>query len=71
MPKKRRLASKRKQPPTSELPAHRLISEREAAQIRGVSEDTLRRNSERGGKPRRVQISKGRIGYWRDEVVES
>jgi predicted DNA-binding transcriptional regulator AlpA len=50
-------------------PNRRIISEREAAQIRGVSEDTLRRNSERGGKPTRVRVSPRRIGYWYDEVI--
>jgi predicted DNA-binding transcriptional regulator AlpA len=49
----------------------RIITEKEAAQIRGCSEDTLKRNSERGGKPTRVKISKRRVGYWLDEVLEA
>jgi predicted DNA-binding transcriptional regulator AlpA len=48
---------------------HRIITEKEAAKIRGVSADTLRRNSERGSKPTRVKLSKRRVGYWLDEVL--
>jgi predicted DNA-binding transcriptional regulator AlpA len=61
--------SQQEQPSTADN--HRIISEKEAAKIRGVSEDTLKRNSERGGKPKRVQISKRRVGYWLDEVLAS
>ena len=56
---------------TAPDPNHRIISKSEAAKIRGVSPDTLKRNSDRGGNPRRVRISARRIGYWYDEVVAS
>ena len=49
----------------------RIISEKEAAEIRGVSPDTLRRNSDRGCKPQRVKVSARRVGYWLDEVMAS
>lgn len=49
----------------------RIISEKEAAKICGCSEDTLKRNSDRGGKPTRVKISPRRVGYWLDEVLEA
>jgi predicted DNA-binding transcriptional regulator AlpA len=41
----------------------RIVSEREAAQIRGVSEYTLRRQAQRGEGPERIQLSPRRIGY--------
>jgi predicted DNA-binding transcriptional regulator AlpA len=41
----------------------RIVSEREAAQIRGVSEYTLRRQAQRGEGPQRIQLSPRRIGY--------
>jgi hypothetical protein len=48
----------------------RIISEDEAAKIRGVSPDTLRRNSERGNKPTRLKLSLRRVGYRLREVLE-
>jgi hypothetical protein len=48
----------------------RIISEDEAAKIRGVSPDTLKRNSERGGKPERKRLSMRRVGYVLREVLE-
>jgi hypothetical protein len=50
-------------------PLDRIISEAEAAKIRGVSPDTLRRNSERGGQPERLRLSKRRVGYRLREVL--
>ena len=41
----------------------RIVSEREAAQIRGVSEYTLRRQAQRGEGPPRIRLSPRRIGY--------
>jgi predicted DNA-binding transcriptional regulator AlpA len=41
----------------------RIVSEREAAQIRGVSEYTLRRQAQRGEGPERIKLSPRRIGY--------
>ena len=52
-------------------PNHRIISEKEAAEIRGVSPDTLKRNSDRGRKPQRVKVSARRVGYWLDEVLSA
>lgn len=40
-----------------------IISEREAAQLRGVSVDTFRRQVERGEGPQRLRLSARRIGY--------
>jgi predicted DNA-binding transcriptional regulator AlpA len=50
-------------------PLDRIISENEAAKIRGISPDTLRRNSERGGKPERLRLSMRRVGYRLREVL--
>jgi len=36
----------------------------------GVSESTLRRMVERGEFPPPVQVSKGRIGWWSDELEQ-
>jgi predicted DNA-binding transcriptional regulator AlpA len=40
-----------------------VVSEREAAEILGVSPDTLRRIVKRGKGPARVKISARRVGY--------
>jgi predicted DNA-binding transcriptional regulator AlpA len=40
-----------------------VVSEREAAEIIGVSADTLRRIVKRGEGPDRIRISARRIGY--------
>jgi hypothetical protein len=56
---------------TTAANTRRIISEKEAARIRGVSEDTLKRNSERGGKPTRIRISKRRVGYWLHECLDA
>ena len=50
-------------------PLDQIISENEAAKIRGISPDTLRRNSERGGKPERLRLSMRRVGYRLREVL--
>jgi hypothetical protein len=52
-------------------PLDRIISENEAAKIRGISPDTLRRNAERGGKPERLRLSLRRVGYRLREVLET
>jgi hypothetical protein len=70
--KKRKLAPKlASEFPRTDLPSHRIITAKEAAALRNCSEDTLRRNSKRGGKPTLVQISSRRVGYWYDECVEA
>jgi predicted DNA-binding transcriptional regulator AlpA len=49
---------------------HRIISEEEATWRRGISTDTLRRLSDRAGKPRRYRLSPRRIGYLLREILE-
>jgi hypothetical protein len=51
------------------LELERIVSEEEAARLRGVSTDTLRRQAQRDGKPRRIQLSPRRIGYRLREVL--
>jgi predicted DNA-binding transcriptional regulator AlpA len=46
----------------------RLISERAAAEILGISRDTLRRLNHRGEGPLRRKISPRRVGYKISEV---
>jgi predicted DNA-binding transcriptional regulator AlpA len=46
----------------------RLLTERSAAEILGVSVDTLRRLNRRGEGPMRRKISPRRIGYKLSEV---
>jgi predicted DNA-binding transcriptional regulator AlpA len=51
-------------------PGDRILSQDEAAKIRGVTRETLRRMSERGIGPRRVQLSPGRFGYLASDFLE-
>ncbi len=46
----------------------RIISERVAAEILGISRDTLRRLGKRGEGPQRRKISSRRVGYRFSEV---
>jgi predicted DNA-binding transcriptional regulator AlpA len=48
----------------------RIISEKEAAQLRNVSPDTLRRQAARGEGPRRIRLSPRRVGYRLSEVLD-
>jgi hypothetical protein len=48
----------------------RIVGEREAAQLRGVSPDTLRRIAIATGRPRRMQLSPRRVGYRLSEVLD-
>jgi predicted DNA-binding transcriptional regulator AlpA len=41
----------------------RVLSELEAADLLGISHDTLRRMHQRGEGPRRLKISERRVGY--------
>jgi len=50
-------------PPIRLKPGDRIISQAEAAQLRGISRETLRQMSERGLGPKRVQLSPKRFGY--------
>ena len=46
-------------PPVSD----RIVSEKEACEIRGVSPDTLQRQAARGEGPQRIRLSPRRVGY--------
>jgi predicted DNA-binding transcriptional regulator AlpA len=50
-------------PQTDWLRPQQIISEKEAARLRGVSIDTFRRLVERGEGPERLKLSTRRIGY--------
>jgi hypothetical protein len=47
----------------------RMISEKEAARLRSVSRDTLRRQAAAGKGPKRYRVSDGRIAYRLREVL--
>jgi len=48
----------------------RILTQAEAAKIRGVSRETLRKMSEDGLGPKRVQLSKKRFGYLASDFLE-
>ena len=48
----------------------RIVSEKKAAEIRGVSPDTLRRAAARGEGPKRIQLSPRRVGYRLSELLK-
>lgn len=50
--------------------ADRIVSEKEAVEIRGVSADTLRRQAERGEGPKRIRLSPRRVGYRLSELLK-
>jgi hypothetical protein len=58
-------------PPTelSALDLRKIVDEREAARLRGISVDTLRRQSARGEGPARIQLSPRRVGYRLGDVL--
>jgi hypothetical protein len=62
-------ANQASQPSWLEL--QRIVSEQEAARLRGVSVDTLRRQAVRGEGPKRVRLSPRRIGYRLGDVLEA
>ena len=51
-------------------PPDRIVSEVEAAALRNVSPDTLRRIALATGKPRRLRLSPRRVGYRLSEVLD-
>jgi predicted DNA-binding transcriptional regulator AlpA len=53
---------------TERLLRDRIINERLAAELLGISPDTLRRLSRRGEGPKRRKISPRRVGYLISEV---
>ena len=48
----------------------RIVSEKEASEIRGVSPDTLRRAAARGEGPKRIKLSPRRVGYRLSELLK-
>jgi predicted DNA-binding transcriptional regulator AlpA len=56
--------------PTDPLWLERIVSEAEAAKLRGVSPDTLKRAALRGEGPERLRLSPRRVGYRLREVLE-
>lgn len=57
-------------PPVKLKPGDRIISQEEAARLRGVRRQTLRRMSEAGIGPKRIQLSPGRFGYRASDFLE-
>jgi predicted DNA-binding transcriptional regulator AlpA len=57
-------------PPLKLKPGDRILTQEEAARLRGVTRETLRRMSESGIGPRRVQLSPGRFGYLASDFLE-
>jgi predicted DNA-binding transcriptional regulator AlpA len=57
-------------PPVKLRPGDRILSQAEAAKLRGVTRETLRRMSESGIGPRRIQLSPGRFGYLASDFLE-
>lgn len=46
----------------------RVIGERTAAELLGISAATLRRMASRNGSPQRIRISERRVGYRLDDI---
>jgi predicted DNA-binding transcriptional regulator AlpA len=57
-------------PPVKLKPGDRILTQAEAAAIRGISRETLRTMSERGEGPKRVQLSRKRFGYLASDFLE-
>jgi predicted DNA-binding transcriptional regulator AlpA len=57
-------------PPIRLKPGDRIITQAEAAKIRGISRETLRLMSERGEGPQRIQLSRKRFGYRASDFLE-
>jgi hypothetical protein len=51
------------------LDMRRIIDEKEAARLRNISVDTLRRMSARGEGPERLRLSPRRVGYRIADVI--
>jgi len=69
MPPRQSESSEPLSPITSSTP-DRIVGEREAARLRNVSPDTLRRVAIATGKPRRLRLSPRRVGYRLSEVLD-
>jgi predicted DNA-binding transcriptional regulator AlpA len=57
-------------PPLRLKPGDRVLTQAEAAKLRGVSRETLRKMSETGLGPKRVQLSRKRFGYLASDFIE-
>jgi predicted DNA-binding transcriptional regulator AlpA len=57
-------------PPIRLKPGDRILTQAEAAKLRGVSRETLRKMSEDGLGPKRVQLSRKRFGYRASDFLE-
>jgi hypothetical protein len=68
--RERRATLQQSLPPVRLKPGDRILTQEEAARIRGVTRETLRRMSESGIGPRRVQLSPGRFGYLASDFLE-
>jgi hypothetical protein len=58
-------------PPIRLKPGDKIITETEAAELRGVSRITLRDMAEKGIGPERLQLSPKRFGYRLSDFVET
>jgi predicted DNA-binding transcriptional regulator AlpA len=54
----------------SAIERRRVISIKEAARLRGVSTDTLKRQAVKTGKPKIIRISERRIGFRLGEILD-
>ena len=57
-------------PPVRLKPGDRIITPKEAAELRAISRETLRLLSERGLGPQRIQLSRRRFGYRASDFLE-
>ena len=57
-------------PPIRLKPGDRILTQTEAAKIRGISRETLRKMSEDGLGPKRVHLSKKRFGDLASDFLE-
>lgn len=68
--RQRRAALQQPLPPVRLKPGDRILTQEEAARLRGVTRETLRRMSEAGLGPARIQLSPGRFGYRASDFLE-
>jgi hypothetical protein len=66
---KRSSAPSRDELELSAVERRRIISIGEAARLRGVSKDTLKRQALKTGKPKIVRVSERRIGFRLGEIL--
>jgi predicted DNA-binding transcriptional regulator AlpA len=68
--RERRATLQQPLPPVRLKPGDRILTQEEAARIRGVTRETLRRMSDDGVGPQRIQLSPGRFGYLASDCLE-